>query len=50
MKKSKKPVKISKKEFVKEHESLIKTLKSPSKADDKREAKKQAKELKKVKK
>lgn len=49
MKKSK-PVKISKKEFVEEHEKLIKVLKSPSKKDDKKEASKQAKELKKVKK
>jgi hypothetical protein len=41
---------MTKKEFVKEHTELVKILKSPSKKDDKKEAKKQERELKKVKK
>lgn len=49
MKKSK-SVKIPKKEFVEEHVTLIKVLKSPSKKDDKKELKKQSKELEKIKK
>lgn len=48
--KKSKSVKIPKKEFVEEHVTLIKILKSPSKKDDKKEAKKQGKELKKIKK
>lgn len=37
---------MKKSEFVKEHKQLVKTLKSPSRKDDKKEAKKQEKELK----
>lgn len=37
---------MDKKDFVKEHKRLINTLKTPSHADDKKEAKKQSKELK----
>ena len=40
-------VEMSKSDFVKEHKNLIKVLKSPSKKDDKKEAKKQEAELKK---
>ena len=36
-------------ELIGEHEQLVKTLDSPSHADDKQESKKQAKELKKYK-
>ena len=46
-KKEEPEVEMSKKDFVKEHKSLIKTLRSPSKKDDKKEVKKQEAELKK---
>ena len=43
-----KKVTMTKKEFVSEHKKLVKVLKSKSKKDDLKEAKKQSKELKKV--